>query len=570
MEEPMDAAREPTRPFARLVRSFGGPGAFGVVIGLALLCAAFLAVQGLQPCDNAYITFRHVRNLIEHGRPAWNLSGAPVLGSTTPAFIFTLALFSLLPGIDQVDHAALLLNTGMQFLIVVFAYLVARDFLRKTFPAILLTILVAFNAVSIYIFSQGFESSMLAAVLLATLYFLRIGRVRLPVVLASVAPLIRPEGVLLTVIVSAYLLRARRCNARLLLCYLPIPLLWLAGATAYYGSPIPHAILAEKKFPMIHRPYADAEISLSGRLPKTLSGAADLFRARAGPVLLDGSFEPGDDSLGRQTRHWIMLLGLPLAIAGFFLRPDGRIVYLAYPPLFLALYGWIGHTMDWYFPSFILFANMLLFGGWVRALYVMSDRLSGGFALFVRRWKIAQIACLLVFVVFATANDYSINRGAYRHTNRAFCFPEHPHGELWEQFDNNRYHHYRAAAEHLNGLSKKNAVAMISEVGVFGYHYEGDVIDTVGLCSPEALAFYPPNRWEVFDVFGNYRVKANNFVPEEMVMTLRPEFLVNSRFYIANLLDEGSRFLGAYEQIYEGGIVWGERVAIYQRRGENR
>ena len=114
-----------------------------------------------------------------------------------------------------------------------------------------------------FLFSQGFESSMLAAVLLAALYFLRIGRIRLPVVLASLAPLIRPEGVLRKVIVSAYLLRARRCNARLLLCYLPIPLLWLAGATAFYGSPIPHAILAEKKFPMIHRPYADAEISLS-------------------------------------------------------------------------------------------------------------------------------------------------------------------------------------------------------------------------------------------------------------------------------------------------------------------
>ena len=122
------------------------------------------------------------------------------------------------------------------------------------------------------------------------------------------------------------------------------------------------------------------------------------------------------------------------------------------------------------------------------------------------------------------------------------------------------------AAEHINGLSNKRTVAMISEVGVFGYHFEGDVIDTVGLCSPEALAFYPPHPWEVFDIFGNYRVKANNFVPEDMVMTLRPEFLVNSRFYIANLLDEGSPFQDAYEQIYEGGIVWGERVGIYQRR----
>ena len=40
-------------------------------------------------CDDAYITFRHAKNLVEAGRPAWNLTGDPVLGSTSPVLAAT-------------------------------------------------------------------------------------------------------------------------------------------------------------------------------------------------------------------------------------------------------------------------------------------------------------------------------------------------------------------------------------------------------------------------------------------------------------------------------------------------
>jgi hypothetical protein len=65
---------------------------------------AFLLAQGLQPCDDAYITFRHARNLVRHLRPVWNLEGPPVLGSTSPAFVFLLGgLGREVPGLGMAD-----------------------------------------------------------------------------------------------------------------------------------------------------------------------------------------------------------------------------------------------------------------------------------------------------------------------------------------------------------------------------------------------------------------------------------------------------------------------------------
>ena len=107
---------------------------------------------------------------------------------------------------------------------------------------------------------------------------------------------------------------------------------------------------------------------------------------------------------------------------------------------------------------------------------------------------------------------------------------------------------------------------MISEVGFFGYFYQGDVIDTVGLCSPEALPFYPPPKWDIQDADGEYHTSANNFTPTNMVMTLRPDYLINSRYFVKNLLRPESPFLRAYEEIARGRPVYSEPILIFRKR----
>ncbi len=70
-------------------RHFGSAPVFAGVVALA--AAWFLVSQRLQPCDDASITFRHLKHLVEHGAPAWNLEGQPVLESDSSAALTPFA-----------------------------------------------------------------------------------------------------------------------------------------------------------------------------------------------------------------------------------------------------------------------------------------------------------------------------------------------------------------------------------------------------------------------------------------------------------------------------------------------
>jgi hypothetical protein len=552
--------------FRRIMSAFGPPWAFWTLVAVAGGCAVFLLSQHILPCDDAYITFRHVKNLSDHGRMAWNLQGDPVLGSTTPGFILALTAFRGIFQIDEIDQAALYLNSGLQFFVVVLTYLIAIDLLRRPIPALLVAFLVGINGVNVYVYSEGFESAMLVVILLAGLYFVRLGWDSFAAGLASFAPLVRPEGILLTPLVWGYLIFKGRPRTKPFLFYLPIPLLWIVASIAYYGSPIPHPIHAKKKFPSIYAPYTGEDVSLIRRFPGVLSYAADVWRSPAGALLYAGAADPDPETTIQACRWWLMFLGLPLGLVAIALRPSGGAVSWAYPLMFLLFYGWIGYTRPWYFPSFVTFSILTLFCAWIRGLDLVRTALNRRPSA---RWATAglhNLFPLLLFLVFLSANNYSVNRGQYDHEHRGRVFPPHPWGTMWDLWEVQRFHHYRSAAEYLNTHAVQPASVLVSEVGFLGYFYVGDVFDSVGLCTPEALQFYPPPEWDIRDPQGKLYTAANNFVPTNMVLTLKPTYVVNARLYIRNLLRPGSSFLSEYEEVTRLGRVWGEPVVIYRRR----
>ena len=166
-----------------------------------------------------------------------------------------------------------------------------------------------------------------------------------------------------------------------------------------------------------------------------------------------------------------------------------------------------------------------------------------------------------------TANNYQWNFGQY--PNRGGLFPRDPRGPVWEREERNRFNAYRKAALLLNKRSASRPVLM-SEVGVFGFFYHGEVIDSVGLCSPEALEFYPPPASDVRGVDGRYLSDTNNVIPTRMVLTLKPSYVVSSRRYIKNLLRAGSPFGRRYSWVGRSGRAWGHPVLIFRRRPKSR
>jgi hypothetical protein len=541
--------------------AFGSRRWFVAACALGVFAAGWLLWQGLQPCDDAYITFRHARNLAADFTPAWNVTGDPVMGSTTPAFVFLLGVPATLLGAGSIETIALLVNAALHALVVVLVFLVVRDLLDRPWVALLAAGLVAVNSVNVFIFSLGFENALLTATLLGCLYAARKGRPGIALVLASLAPLVRPEGLIATPLVWGQVIFSRRFRPRLIAAYLPIPLAWVVLATAYYGSPVPQPILAKKKFPAVYRPYRNEEVSLVSSLPEIPARAASLWSHKVKPLLLAAALDRGAGSLRQTATFWIALAGLPLLIIGLVRRRDGRLLYLLYPPLFLLLYAGVGRTEVWYWPSFVTFSVLILFSGCactvLRALE--KTRLS--------RFRLGEVAVAGLFGLFLAANDYHLNGDA--DPGKAAVYAGDPRGRSWRVWERERFETYREAAEYLNDKSGADpaGAAITSEVGVFGYHYRGPVIDSVGLCSPEALDFYPPPSWDIFADVEKKKpwTHANNFVPTAMVSRLEPRYVVNSLVYIANLLHRGSPVLNTYRPLHQLGRAWGNPVYILER-----
>ncbi|MDO8632870.1 MAG: hypothetical protein Q7R41_20495 [Phycisphaerales bacterium] len=553
------------RVIALLSQPFGSARIFLLVLIVAVASGGFLISQRPQPCDDAYITFRHVRNLIEYGRPSWNLHGVPVLGSTSPGYMFALAGPAFFFGSVNLDWIALGINGAFHVFIVVFAFLTLRDFGCGVFASLMGSTLVGVNSVNLVIFAQGFENAMFTAVMLAAFYCASAGERRLAVVLASLAPLVRPEGVIVSAMVWGALLLRRRARWGFVPLFLLLPVVWAVFASAYYGSPIPHSLWAMKQFPAIYYPYQYHSVDFLGRLPGLFNSVLHLWQDPAGPLLVHGLWKDPSPGLLSNVRYSIVVAGAFLSV-GFALRARAKcLVYVLFPPLFLILFALLAYTKPWYYPSFVTSSLIAVCAGWFLAI----ERFSSQFA---RRWPHVSLShyqpvCILaVVLLLLSADRYGINRGQYDYAAKGLLFARHPFGKLWELWEDQRYYQYRSAAELLNARSDRDATALITEVGVFGFFYRGAVLDTVGLCSPEALRFYPPPPADIFRADGQLYSKAETFAPTAMILELRPDFVVNSRAYLARLFRDDSQFLHEYVEIAALGKIWGEPLLIYERR----
>ena len=518
-----------------------------VLVGFS---AAVLALrQGLQPCDDAYITFRHAKNFALEGRLAWNLEGVPVMGSTSPAHVLTLGLLGAMFGAENIENIALALNAALLFAIVILVFHIAHDLLDRPEPALLAAILVGTSSVNQFVFSLGFEAAMLTAVILATLYAAHHRYFVLAIVLASVAPLIRPEGVALSPLIIGWLFLARQWKWRWLFAWTAVPVGWILFSLLYFGDVLPQPLRAKMKSSVVYRPYVDAEVNLIENFTALPTNLIDLVRDSAIGIVFSARYD-GQSLTAVQTGAAIAgTIGLAILIARLVYRRDARLFYFGYPFLFIIMFAVIGRIEVWYWPSFVTTALLATFCGAITLVCSLLPTREPD-------WR-HYAAWGAVFVTFAGSNNY----------NFAEALPTavDPRGSYWHRIERERFEAYRDAALTLNTAEFSGAV-LISEIGVFGYFYDGPVIDSVGLCTPRALDFYPPPRSEIFNDAGRYRSPANNFVPQSMIAVLEPDYVVNALPYIHHLLEKNSAFLRDYESIGELGLAWGDPVFIFRRR----
>ena len=90
------------------------------------------------------------------------------------------------------------------------------------------------------------------------------------------------------------------------------------------------------------------------------------------------------------------------------------------------------------------------------------------------------------------------------------------------------------------------------EIGIFGYYFEGKILDSFGLVSPEALDALDPEIAANLD-------QASREHPWNVFMVLKPEYVLAAPIWIP---DPPPAFLEAYREVFDDGT----RLQLFARR----
>jgi arabinofuranosyltransferase len=214
------------------------------LVGLALLIPRLVGLFSLNLFDDAYITFRHVTNLVDGHGYVFN-AGERILGTTSPLFGALLvpgALLGIAPPVT-----AVLLGVCADILS---AYLGYRLLLAGAgrVAAVTFVALFAIDPSLIRIGVGGMESSVFFALVMVWATWMANDRRGPAIVLSAFAVFVRPEGLALGLLALIGLWqRPRSARAAFVWSALSAAVLGL-GALAlyiYYGTPVPQSLASK-------------------------------------------------------------------------------------------------------------------------------------------------------------------------------------------------------------------------------------------------------------------------------------------------------------------------------------
>lgn len=428
---------EPSLPAVRLTR------AQHALFVLAVIVCRILAVQAAPTYDDAFITYRYAHNLASGAGLVFN-PGAPwepVLGTTTPLYALLLAGLARL-GAGLVV-ASLVLNVLLD---AVTAVLLPRFFAFARMPSALALLAFAAFPPLVRITVGGMESPLFVLCGVSAVLLLRAERRALAGTAAAITCLVRPEGVLLCVVLFAVLLVRRerehvgRDLVRFAAPVIVIGAVSIALLTRVYATPIPQSVLAKsamrqgdplhESLMRIRTILAQSflpHVALIPLLPFVVAGAWDALR-KDGPA------------------RWFSLWALSITAS-----------YLAARP----------HTWGWYY-CVPLTAWVLWLGA------------GGGLAFAwcaARRPAMAASASRFAPTVLALAAMASAAVAG-----RVFRSP------IEERV-------YAPMQEWARTISEREPRARIlaSDIGAIGWAWRGTVLDSEGLVWPRALELVQPD-----------------------------------------------------------------------------
>ena len=216
-----------------------------LLVLLVLVALGARALPGERIIDDAYITFRYARNIVE-GRGFVYNPGEHVLGTTTPLYTLVLAGLSWISGSADFPTIAVAANAVAGALSVALLYLLGQRFVGHWAPPATAALLWALAPYSVTFAAGGMETDLVVTLLLAAAYAYVVDASHALAVLSSLSLLARPDTALLLVLLWLGLVaRRRRLPLREAAVAIVVLAPWLIFATIRFGSPLPGSLAAK-------------------------------------------------------------------------------------------------------------------------------------------------------------------------------------------------------------------------------------------------------------------------------------------------------------------------------------
>ncbi|HEX9656653.1 MAG TPA: hypothetical protein VGB89_07040 [Bacteroidota bacterium] len=397
--------------------------------------------------DDGYITFRYARNIAEGNGFVYNL-GERVLGTTTPLWTILLSVSALLFGSVNIPAASVTLSVAADIAIVVVLWRIGRK--ASPMARILPVLLFLLYPKVILICGSGMEASLVVALMVGAFAFFTMERHQTAAFVLGLLLLTRFDGAIWSIVLLGWLwVQHKSFPWKELLVIASVVLPWLVFSQFYFGSVIPHSLIAKSVSYSHLFPVFDPLRVLTGYLPfESLRVSSIVVRL---PFVL------------------LMLVPVGIELIRLWRRRSSFVVWPAFFLLYALTFSFARVILhDWYYlPGFVsYFVTCSTF-----AEHLFSQ------VAFARKeftwWAngLALVAFAAFFVVIA-----------FRFESNVGTPFENEYGDLARYF-----------------RDKSKSSIFIEPIGYAGWLSDSYIHDPVGIVSPDVVAYrltYPgSDQW---------------------------------------------------------------------------
>jgi len=222
---------------------------------LALLAIGLRLIPGPRLIDDAYITYRYAKNIIDGAGFVYN-PGQNVLGTTTPLYTLLLAAIGSVTGSAALPIVSPIINALADGIGAAVLYMLGKRLLEHRLPALIVAFLWALSPASITFAIGGMETSVAITLMLGTFAAYAYQRPKLAAALTGFALLTRPDTLIWAGPLGIAMIAERWAANRDQPLWKRLPLTggaifagiaapWIVFAWLTFGSPLPHSMSAK-------------------------------------------------------------------------------------------------------------------------------------------------------------------------------------------------------------------------------------------------------------------------------------------------------------------------------------